>query len=78
MLHVYLISVRPVNAPVKYTLGRQHISDENQVKVYKLDLIHYECRCCKALHFMHVGKAKFGEATFSQRCKRGKEMLAIY
>ncbi len=27
------------------------------------------------MHEYHVGKAKFGEATFSQCCKHGKEVL---
>ncbi len=56
-------------------LGRQHIADENQVKSHNLGPMHYKCRCCLHFNEYHVGKAKFGEATFSQCCKRGKEVL---
>jgi len=72
------VVVRPANAFAKYMLRRQHIADENQVKPHNLGPMHCKCQCCQALHFMHehrVGKAKFGEATFSQCCKRGKEVL---
>ncbi len=88
ILRVYLISdtclhvcrlpvvvVRPASAPAKSMLGRQHIADENQVKSHNLGPMHYKCRCCLHFNEYHVGKAKFGEATFSQCCKRGKEVL---
>ena len=72
------VVARPANAPANYRLGRQQIVDEQQVKAHDLGPMHYKCRCCQALHFMHEwhdGKAKFQQASCSHCCQHGKVVL---